>query len=118
MEFRRAQGGTMALGNTGVKKAMKPTGDPRFGYHFAHRQTAGGTMFDSEDDAFDKEFGRLVVERRVYDAGSEILKSAALGKAAFIVAEQRQDECRDKGDDAGAAFWQKVWNFLMDKCNA
>ena len=72
---------------------------------------------DSEDDDY-RTASLIVVERRHYAAASEILKKAELGNAAFITAQERRDECRAGGDEAGAAFWAEVWNYLMHRASA
>jgi hypothetical protein len=71
---------------------------------------------ESHDKAFDEQFGRIVVRREHYDAGEEIMKTAAPGNASFAVAEERRDKCQDRGDAAGVAFWGEVWNYLMMSC--
>src|SRR5581483_2109667 len=69
---------------------------------------------DSEDDDY-RSASLIVVQRQHYEAGMEVLKTAALGNEAFAAAEKRRDECRAQGDEAGAAFWNSVWSFLMNK---
>jgi hypothetical protein len=69
----------------------------------------------TDDDGLEK---RVLVRREHYDAGMKILATAEPGNAAFAVAEERAAECKAAGDQAGVAFWGKVYGFLMDKVAA
>jgi hypothetical protein len=61
--------------------------------------------------------GPVVVRRAAYDAGMKLEAQVRAGERgpAFENARDKSAECRAAGDEPGAAFWEEVFNFLMDR---
>ena len=65
----------------------------------------------ADDDA-----GPVVVKRAAYDAGMKLEAEEKAGKGtAFMIAEDKAAECREAGDETGAAFWTDVYQFTMTR---
>lgn len=67
----------------------------------------------ADDDAGE---GPVVVKRAAYDAGMKLEAEEKAGKGtAFMIAEDKAAECREAGDETGAAFWTEVYQFTMTR---
>jgi len=68
-----------------------------------------------ETDAGD-DIGPVVVRRPIYDAGMKLEAEERAGKGtAFMIAEDKAADCRQAGDEPGAAFWTEVYQFTMTR---
>lgn len=69
----------------------------------------------AETDASD-DIGPIVVRRTIYDAGMKLEAEEREGKGtAFTIAEDKASQCREAGDETGAAFWTEVYQFTMTR---
>ncbi len=59
----------------------------------------------------------IVVTRRVFNAGKEMLAEVEAGATgpAFENAREKAAQCRAAADGIGAAFWDDVFNYLMER---
>ena len=69
----------------------------------------------ADNDAGD-DIGPIVVRRAAFDAGMKLEGEEREGKGtAFTIAEDKAAECREAGDEPGAAFWTEVYQFTMTR---
>lgn len=69
----------------------------------------------ANNDAGD-DIGPVVVRRAAYDAGMTLEAEEKAGQGtAFTRAEDKAAQCREAGDEAGAAFWTEVYQFTMTR---
>ena len=60
--------------------------------------------------------GPVVVKRAAYEAGTTLEAEEKAGKGtAFTIAEDKAAACREAGDETGAAFWTKVYQYTMTR---